>query len=196
MENGRNDNGFAENPAGARAEGVQRVLRQVQNELRDLLEKRAEVTHRIGAVKRTIVGLASVFGDQTLTDELRELVDGGSVERKPGLTKACRRVLMEASQAMSVREVHDQLHTRDPDLLAAHKDPMASVTTVLNRLADYGEAQRVVLGNGRRAWQWAAGSAPSRDLNDPPHSSSEPPAGKATLREGAGEKTKHSGDNR
>jgi hypothetical protein len=29
------------------------------------------------------------------------------------------------------------------------------VTTVLNRLASYGEAEAVVV-NGRRAWQWAA----------------------------------------
>jgi len=40
-------------------------------------------------------------------------------------------------------------------LLARHKDPMASVTTVLNRLVDYGEAQAVV-ANGRRAWRWVA----------------------------------------
>jgi hypothetical protein len=32
---------------------------------------------------------------------------------------------------------------------------MASVTTVLNRLVDYGEAQAVV-ANGRRAWRWVA----------------------------------------
>jgi hypothetical protein len=42
-----------------------------------------------------------------------------------------------------------------PALLARHKDPMASVTTVLNRLVEYGEAQPV-LANGRRAWQWVA----------------------------------------
>jgi hypothetical protein len=49
-------------------------------------------------------------------------------------------------------------------MLARHKDPMASVTTVLNRLVDYGEAQPVVLSSGRRAWQWIAEpviSAPS-----------------------------------
>jgi hypothetical protein len=47
-----------------------------------------------------------------------------------------------------------------PLLMARHKDPMASVTTVLNRLVAYGEAKAVVLENGRRAWQWVADSAP------------------------------------
>jgi hypothetical protein len=32
---------------------------------------------------------------------------------------------------------------------------MASVTTVLNRLVDYGEAEAVMV-SGRRAWRWVA----------------------------------------
>jgi hypothetical protein len=42
-----------------------------------------------------------------------------------------------------------------PALVARHKDPMASITTVLNRLVEYGEAQ-AVFANGRRAWVWIA----------------------------------------
>jgi hypothetical protein len=43
-----------------------------------------------------------------------------------------------------------------PAMLERHKDPMASVTTVLNRLVAYGEAKAVSLDNGRRAWIWVA----------------------------------------
>jgi hypothetical protein len=43
---------------------------------------------------------------------------------------------------------------------------VASVTTVLNRLVDYGEAQAVVLSNGRRAWCWIAdAAAPMNESN-------------------------------
>jgi hypothetical protein len=42
-----------------------------------------------------------------------------------------------------------------------HKDPLASVTTVLNRLVEYGEARSVVGQNGKRAWEWVAD--PPRD---------------------------------
>jgi hypothetical protein len=41
-------------------------------------------------------------------------------------------------------------------LLERHKDPIASVTTVLNRLADYGEARCSLDTNGRRVWEWIA----------------------------------------
>jgi hypothetical protein len=47
-------------------------------------------------------------------------------------------------------------------MLARHKDPMASVTTVLNRLVEYGEAQAVLSSSGRRAWRWVADSVPER----------------------------------
>jgi hypothetical protein len=51
-------------------------------------------------------------------------------------------------------------------MLTRHKDPVASVTTVLNRLVDYGEAQAVVLSNGRRAWCWIAdAAAPMNESN-------------------------------
>jgi hypothetical protein len=39
-------------------------------------------------------------------------------------------------------------------VLARHKDPLASVTTVLNRLVDYGEARSLNNDRGRRVWEW------------------------------------------
>ena len=138
---------------------VQEVVRQAHEELRQLLHQRAEVMRRIGTVKQTIAGLANLFGDNVLSEELLELVDRKSNGRQPGFTKACRMVLMEAGKPLSARDVCDQIQEKVPPMLARHKDPMASVTTVLNRLVDYGEAQPVVLGNGRRGWQWIAETA-------------------------------------
>ena len=57
--------------------------------------------------------------------------------------------------AMNSRDICDYFQEKLPELLARHKDPMASVTTVLNRLVEYGEAEAVV-SNGRRAWRWVA----------------------------------------
>jgi hypothetical protein len=111
---------------------------------------------RIGTIKQTIAGLANLFGDEVLSDELLELVDRKSSGRQPGFTKACRMILMEANRALSARDVCDRIQERAPAMLSRHKDPMASVTTVLNRLVAYGEARAVVLENGRRAWQWVA----------------------------------------
>lgn len=137
---------------------VQEVVRQAHEELRQLLQQRSEVMRRIGTIKQTIAGLAKLFGDEVLSDELLELLDRKSSGRQPGFTKACRTVLMDANRALSARDVCDRLQQKSPPLLARHKDPMASVTTVLNRLVAYGEASAVSLENGRRAWQWVADS--------------------------------------
>jgi hypothetical protein len=137
---------------------VEEVVRQAHEELRQLLQQRSEVMRRIGTIKQTIAGLANLFGDAVLSDELLELVDRKTSGRQPGFTKACRMVLMDANRALSARDVCDRIQQKAPPMLARHKDPMASVTTVLNRLVAYGEAKAVALDNGRRAWQWVADS--------------------------------------
>ncbi|HEV2399406.1 MAG TPA: hypothetical protein VGS27_20845 [Candidatus Sulfotelmatobacter sp.] len=137
---------------------VQEVIRQAHDELRQLMQQRAEIMKRIGTVKQTISGLANLFGDSVLNDELLELVDRKSNGRQPGFTKACRMILMESGRAMTSRDICDYFQQKLPALLARHKDPMASVTTVLNRLVDYGEAE-AVMANGRRAWRWVADAA-------------------------------------
>ena len=76
-------------------------------------------------------------------------------------------VLIEARTPLTAREVCDQLRSRFGELLINHKDPLASVTTVLNRLADYGEARSSSNPHGKRAWEWVADKrhAPPRGLD-------------------------------
>jgi hypothetical protein len=155
MENGQKMNGSLRPVERYDIGHVQEVIRQAHGELRQLLQQRAEIMKRIGTVKQTISGLANLFGDAVLTEELMELVDRKSSGRQPGFTKACRMILMQAGHAMNARDICDYFQQKMPALLARHKDPMASVTTVLNRLVEYGEAQAVV-ANGRRAWLWVA----------------------------------------
>jgi len=150
-------NGDLRNNGGAH---VQEVIKTAHEELRQLLRQRADVMKRIGTLKQTIAGLANLFGDEILGEELLELIDRKSGGRQPGFTKACRLALMEARQPLSVREVCERIQERLPGVLLRHKDPLASVTTVLNRLVEYGEAQSVLRDNGRRAWQWIADPSP------------------------------------
>jgi hypothetical protein len=155
-KNGR-DGGGEMDP---RASGipVQEVVRAAHDELRQLMQRRAEIMKRIGTVKQTIAGLAHLFGDEVLGDDLLELIDRKPNGRQPGFTKACRTVLMEARGPLEAREVCVDLERRDPALLARHKDPLASVTTVLNRLVDYGEARSLTNNRGRRIWEWVSDS--------------------------------------
>jgi hypothetical protein len=155
MEDGQNGSGIANRSFSTSAgPHVRQVVKSAHEELRALMQQRAELMKRISTVRQTIVGLANLFGDDVLSDDLLELVDRKSSGRQPGFTKACRLALMEAGRPLAAREVCEQIERRTPPMLSRHKDPLASVTTVLNRLVEYGEARAVVRENGRRAWQW------------------------------------------
>lgn len=171
MEDGQKANGSIKPAERYDVGHVQEVIRQAHEELRQLLQQRAEVMKRIGTVKQTIAGLANLFGDAVLSEELMEMVDRRSNGRQPGFTKACRMILMEAGHAMSARDICDYLQQKMPSMLARHKDPMASVTTVLNRLVEYGEAHAVLSSTGRRAWLWVAEPA-AEPAAEPPISRS------------------------
>ena len=135
---------------------VQDVVRRAERELRQLVEERAEVTRRIGTVKQTIAGLANLFGDDILDAGLLHMIDRKSGSRQPGITRACRRVLMEATRPMSARDVCEEIQRTLPTLLARHKDPMATINTILGRLVEYREATLLPGDRGQRTWVWAA----------------------------------------
>jgi hypothetical protein len=63
---------------------------------------------------------------------------------------------MEARRPLGARDVCQELDKRLPAILSRHKDPLASVTTVLNRLVDYGEARSLSNDRGRRVWEWVS----------------------------------------
>lgn len=149
-------NGAVLNRTQIGSASVQEVLRQAQEELRGLLQQRTDLMRRIGTVKQTISGLANLFGDEILSAELLQMVDRKPPGRAPGFTQACRTVLMEAQRPLTVREVCAWMQDRMPSVLERHKDPFASLTTVLNRLVEYGEAEGTLNERGRRVWVWSA----------------------------------------
>ena len=135
---------------------VREIIRAAEQEMQELLAKRAEIMKRIGTIKHTLVGLANLFGDSILSDELLTYLDRKPASRQSGFTRACRVVLMEASRPLSSRDVCRELQRRFPEIIERHRDPIASITTVLNRLVDYAEARCALNQKGRRVWQWAA----------------------------------------
>ncbi|HYU47378.1 MAG TPA: hypothetical protein VEK84_14505 [Terriglobales bacterium] len=149
----------------AHADGapVEQVIKAAHDELLQLMQQRAEIMKRIGTVKQTIVGLANLFGDHILGDDLLELIDRKTNGRQPGFTKACRAVLLQARRPLGAREVCQELEKHSPAILSRHKDPLASVTTVLNRLVDYGEARSRSNDRGRRVWEWVSETGHAMD---------------------------------
>jgi chorismate mutase len=136
------------------AADVQVVVTVAHKELRRLLQERAEIMKRIGSIKQTIAGLCNLFGDAELSDDLRELVNGRSGVRRQGITQACRRVLMNADGPFTAQEVCQHIQPGFP----CSKNLVASITTVLSRLVQYGEARVVPHSSGSRAWLWISES--------------------------------------
>jgi hypothetical protein len=143
---------------------VEQVIKAAHDELLQLMQQRADIMKRIGTVKQTIAGLANLFGDQVLGDDLLELIDRKPNGRQPGFTKACRTALMGARRPLGAREVCQELEKHSPAILSRHKDPLASVTTVLNRLVDYGEARSLSNDRGRRVWEWVSETNRATDV--------------------------------
>ena len=136
------------------AEHVGQVMERAQQELESLLSQRAAIIKRIGTIKQTILGLANLFGDDVIGDELLELIDHRSNSRQPGFTTTCRTILMESNRPLLTQEVGQEIARRNPAWLARQKAPLASVSTVLHRLASYGEARSLANDSGQRTWQW------------------------------------------
>ena len=130
---------------------IQELCRSAQQELRQLMRDRAQVVKRICTIKRTLVGLAELFGESILDEELGKLLLPKASNGQSGLTAVCRDILLREGRALTSNEVYRLVRQRSPLLLAEHKEPVSSVTTVLNRLVKYGEAESVLVGK-RRAW--------------------------------------------
>lgn len=145
-----------QSPAGAH---VNKLLEEIYGEFQALTIQRQTILRRIGTLRRTIIGLSHLFGDEVVDESVLEAIDRKSSTRSHGLTRTCRLVLMESSAPLTCQQVCDDIKHRNPALLAKHKDALASVNTVLNRLAKYGEARAVINERGKRAWEWSTETA-------------------------------------
>jgi hypothetical protein len=103
---------------------AQEIVQQVHEELRQLQLQRAQINRRIGAVKKTIAGLAVLFGEAGLSKDLQELMNQGMRTRQSGLTRTCRTILRESDHALSAREVRDRMQERTPALVDRQTDPI------------------------------------------------------------------------
>src|SRR3954463_9757490 len=95
-------NGIA-NPAALDGQ-IDEVIRSAQRELAQLLTQRAELVKRIGTVKQTLVHMARLFGDDVLTPEVLPLLGRTPPRKQPGLTRACRTMLMEVASPVEARQ--------------------------------------------------------------------------------------------
>jgi hypothetical protein len=135
------------------APNIRLIVTLAHEEVRHLIQQRADITKRIGTIKQTIKGLCSLFGDDELSDDdVREFADRKPGPRRPGLTHACRAELRRLDRPLTARELSEHIQQQDLPGARSSKNLAASVAVVLDRLVQYGEARVVLRDNGRRAW--------------------------------------------
>ena len=140
-----------------------KVVQAAQQELDTLMRQRTEIMKRIGAVKQTLMGLTSIFNCSELVPDFSPQPPQTLGPHVTGLTNACRLALLQAGVPLRPHQVRDRIRFQGLDL-DNHRDPVATVTTVLRRLGQYGEARPVLLPNGKRAWEWATDGNPAPPL--------------------------------
>ena len=129
--------------------------RHIQQELETLAGELRQVQEQIDAIKTTVYGLAVIYGSEIVGPELHEAVRPARPARRLGLARACRSVLQNAVKPCSVSEICNRLNAMNGNLLIHHRNPMASVMSILRSLASQGEVIRSA-ENGRSVWQLAS----------------------------------------
>jgi hypothetical protein len=134
--------------------GVQLSPQRVTTELLALQKQLREVEGDIVAVRQTLHGLSLILGEEYFSDQLLRLIRPKRTNVR-GLSNACRALFLQAPHAYSVREVCNRINATEPLLLTHHRNPMASVMSVLRQLAMRGEIIRRT-ENGKSIWQRAS----------------------------------------
>ena len=111
-----------------------------------------EVEQEIAAVRSTVYGLSVIYGEQVVSHELLQQVRPARTKQR-GLTEACRLVLSKAARPCTVTMICKLVDAVDPFLLLHHRNPRASVMTILRNLAGKGQVARSSI-NGRSVWKW------------------------------------------
>ena len=129
-------------------QNLQMVVEQVGGQLRQLTRQRQSIDRRIAILKRTIKGLALLYGDGMAGTP----VEVAAGEPRLGITHACRLVLNRADTPLTAREIDAALQQEFPDVFRRTENHRSSLFTVLNRLTKYGEID-TFLRNRSRFWQ-------------------------------------------
>src|SRR5579863_3481617 len=111
---------------GVACEDVERVVGQIQQQLQVLKAEQAAIAKKICLIKNTIAGLAEVFGNGIVGQDLQNMLAPAPAERRRnrGLTDACREALQEASSSQTLKQISGHIQERYPTLLSHHRYPM------------------------------------------------------------------------
>ena len=153
---------------------AKQVMEVAINELETLVKQRTAITMKVKAVKRTVKGLASLFGEEIVGELRLECIESASQSpkapgtqnstealpfpgsdselHKPKLERACRIALLESEQPASAGQIYDRINRRRSYHLGRYKHPLVRVIATLDALVKEGEALTLIIGDCR-CWQ-------------------------------------------
>lgn len=114
-------------------------LEQAKDKLQDLLVKADELQVRIAKQKRVVAALQELASDDGDSEAVAGLVKG--------ITDACKTAVWGAGVPLAPAEIRDRIKTLG---VPEQKNLLASVHTVLKRLAEGGEIKAMPDGTYRR----------------------------------------------
>lgn len=121
--------------------------------LRKLLDQRDQLNRKIEHTAELISANANFLPDAERSAQLQRLAE--MIAGPPGFTDSVRNVLRNVpAQALTARNVRDLLRGAGFDL-SSYTNPLASIHTILKRLAERGE---VVVSeiDGEAHYRWSA----------------------------------------
>ena len=166
-EDARLEDFEAGSPEADRLPELTHILMRIQREILTLRTEHKAISKRIEVIKSTAAGLANVFGCEAVGGRLAGTLSGTAIRTgrlRKGLTGACRKLLEESAEPVTLRQMIDGMRCQEPDLIAHHKHPEATLRTVLRRLVSYGEAKEMARSNGGHAWQAIRPNLPRTDV--------------------------------
>jgi hypothetical protein len=133
---------------------IEEIIAEMKKELHTLYAERCAIDRRMDVIKKALVGLATLYGDEALAIDFLRPPDPPKNGQRMSLTDTCRSVIMQSKSPLRTREIHQLLVQKDPDLLKLYKQPFVSVAMVLRRLVKKGQVRAVAKGHGRTEWEW------------------------------------------
>lgn len=124
------------------------AIREYLHQLLDLAKEKVEIEKRTRLIEKAVRSLIDLIDGEDEQTKLLEMLD--EIVRPAGLTNAIEGQLAKAGSAkLTPKETRDRV----APLLFGHSNPLASVHTVLKRLARNGKA-RLTEKNGEPAYEW------------------------------------------
>ena len=134
-------------------ENLNLVIDSLQAELRQLSDRYTAILRKTVVVRRTIEGLAEVFGSRVIDDELRYLLWPHRRVSRRVLGCLCRRLLGSRRRALQAGELLNLIDNEYPGTFRYVKQPDRYLRTVLEGLVTLGEVAQGRTESGVATWK-------------------------------------------